>query len=235
MKKHFLIWVTLLGCLLVLGCQNETETTSENSGITKGESMAIPEFDSVDTDQVFEYNCGDSLEFTAHVTPDSTWLFLADTTVKVLPTRSASGARYEGNRYLYWSKGTEAILQKPVGSFMQCQSIPQERSWAAAKLRGVYFRAVGQEPGWFIEINQNAQSKYVGNYGEDTLYFDSPEPQRDNNGDTIYQMTANNTSLHLTISDISCRDVMSGFEHPQSVTVTINDTTTYSGCGRYLN
>lgn len=235
MKRYFLGWFALLLFLLMVGCESDTDSTTTNSEVSQNETLAIPEFDSVNTDQVWGYNCDDSLQFTAHVTPDSAWLFLSDTTVKVLPTRSASGARYEGEKYLYWSKGKEAILQKPVGSFMQCQTIPREKAWAAAKLRGVNFRALGQEPGWVIELTQDAQTRYVGNYGKDTLLFNTPDPQESETGDVIYQMKTDNNTLHLTVSDTLCTDIMSGFEHPKTVTITINDMTRYTGCGRYLN
>ena len=235
MKSYISAWLATLFCLLVLGCQGETESISESGEAAKNKPVTVPKFDSVNTDRVFAYNCADSLEFTAHVTPDSTWLFFADTTVKVLPVPAGSGARYERNKYIYWSKGNEAILQKPKGSFMTCRHVPHEKSWAAAKLRGINFRATGQEPGWFVEVEDNAKTRYVGNYGEDTLHFDTPELQRNKKGDVIYNMQADNNTLHLTISDTSCTDAMSGFKHPKTVTVTINDTITYSGCGRYLN
>jgi membrane-bound inhibitor of C-type lysozyme len=230
--------IVLMATLLIvtlIGCQKEAETTNEDRITFAEKSANIPDFNSISTDQVFVYSCGDSIEFTTHATPDSAWLFLADTTVKVLPTRSASGARYEGGKYLFWSKGNEAILQKPVGSFMQCETIPQEKVWAAAKLRGIDFRALGQEPGWFVEITQSGQTQYVGNYGEDTLKFDTPQPHHNEDGDTIYKMQSANNILEVVIKDTACSDVMSGFEHPQTVTITVGNTTTYSGCGRYLN
>lgn len=235
MKLYRSIWWGLLLCLLILGCQNENESTADDNKSVQNKSVAIPAFDSVHTDQVFAYNCADSLEFTAHVAQDSTWLFLPDTTVKVLPVEAGSGARYEGGKYIYWSKGDEAILQKPKGSFMTCHHIPQEKSWAAAKLRGIDFRALGQEPGWILELKDKEQARYLGNYGQDTLNFDMPESQRNNNGHTMYRMQDNNNTLTLTIKDTSCTDVMSGFEYPAAVTVTVNDTTTYTGCGRFLN
>ncbi|MEL7833107.1 MliC family protein [Fodinibius sp. N2] len=235
MRPRVIVSIALLLCFIVFGCNNEGDTRKESNKSSRESSVHIPKFDTVSTDQVFVYNCADSLEFTAHVMPDSAWLFLADTTVKTLATRSASGARYEGGKYLYWSKGSEAILQKPKGSFMQCRSVTQERSWAAAELRGIDFRALGQEPGWIIEIRQNEQTQYIGNYGKDTLYFSTPKPRRNNSGNTTYDMRGKNNTLNVTITDSSCTDTMSGFEYPQTVAITVNDTTTYNGCGRYLN
>lgn len=218
--------------LSVLGCGQRAEPESNDQSALKNANL--PGFESVNTDQVFVYNCSDTLQFTAHVTEDSTWLFLSDTTLKVLPVTAGSGARYEGNSYLYWSKGKEAILQKPQGSFTTCQSMPQERSWAAAKLRGIDFRALGQEPGWFLELKKDKKLKYVGNYGRDTLVVDSPTPETKKQGRrTVYRLKDAQQALELVIADTPCTDTMSGFDFPQTVTVTV-DGETYRGCGRYL-
>jgi putative lipoprotein len=228
------LWLAILLGLLVFGCRNETESVSENGEVAKEKFRAIPSFESISTDQVFAYNCGDTLEFTAHVTPDSTWLFLADTTVKVLPVVAGSGARYEGNRYIYWSKGDEAILQKPKGSFTTCQSDPKEKAWAAAQIRGVDFRALGQEPGWFIEIKEGGKTQYVGNYGKDSIAVATPDPQiNEELQRTVYRPQTDERTLELIITNRPCTDSMSGHKFPQTVSVTI-DNETYQGCGRYL-
>lgn len=88
----------------------------------------MPDFASLNSSDIVHYECGDSLKFRAHITRDSTWLFLPDTTLKVMPVSSGSGRRYEGNAYLFWTKEKEAILQKPRGSFMTCQGIPAENA-----------------------------------------------------------------------------------------------------------
>lgn len=230
----YIYLIVLLGLALsVLGCgqHKKAESRDQGSAIIHSE---LPGFESVDTDQVFVYNCSDTLKFNAHVTKDSTWLFLSDTTLKVLPVKAGSGARYEGSSYLYWSKGNEAIFQKPQGSLTTCQSVPQERSWAAAKLRGIDFRAIGQEPGWFLELKKDKQLTYVGNYGRDTLIFDSPKPDTESQGRrVVYRIKKAQQLLELVIADTPCTDSMSGFDFPQTVTLTVGGET-YRGCGRYL-
>lgn len=225
----------VIGLLIVVffcGCSSEEDDTPKD--LQKETSQAVlPNFSSVSTSDVFVYECGDSLQFTAHVTSDSTWLFLPDTTLKVLPVSTGSGARYEGNAYLFWSKEQEAILQKPRGSFLTCQAVPQEKSWQAAKLRGVDFRALGQEPGWHLEITNGKHIRYVGNYGQDTVYTPVPDPQTEQQR-TVYQVDTEDHRLEVEIIDKPCTDSMSGFELRSTVSVTI-DGTTYRGCGRILN
>ena len=225
------LFVVLLS-VMFLGCTSSQNKEREVQK-SKSQEVNLPDFSSVDTENVFAYNCGDSLQFAAHVTTDSTWLFLSDTTVKVLPVEAGSGSKYEGNSFLYWSKGDEAILQRPQGSFVTCRTVPKEKSWQAARIRGVDFRALGQEPGWHLEITEGQELRYIGNYGKDTLVADVPKPEKTGQR-TIYQARSGSRSIKIEILDEPCTDSMSGFQFPSTVTVTV-DAKTYRGCGRALD
>ena len=48
--------------------------------------------------------------------------------------------------------------------------------WEDAKLRGVDFRAVGNEPGWNLEISADGEMVFIGNYGQTEYKFPTPEP-----------------------------------------------------------
>lgn len=225
------LFVVLLA-IMFLGCSSSKNKEREVQK-PKSQEVKLPDFSSVNTENVFAYNCGDSLQFAAHVTKDSTWLFLADTTVKVLPVKAGSGAKYEGNAFLYWSKGDEAILQRPKGSFVTCRTVPKEKSWQAARIRGVDFRALGQEPGWHLEMKEGQELRYIGNYGKDTLITDMPKPEKTEQR-TIYHARGGSRTIVIEILDEPCTDSMSGFQFPSSVTVTV-DGKTYRGCGRALD
>lgn len=229
MDKYLVTGFLILG--LFWGCSAEQDESSINMQEERTQE-SVPDFSSVSTDNVFVYRCGDSLQITAHVTQDSSWLFLPDTTIKVLPVESGSGARFEGSSYIYWKKGNEALLQKPAGPLMSCKAIPQKRSWKAAKLRGVDFRALGQEPGWILEITEGEQIKYVGNYGEDTVRVPAVDPQKEEQR-TFYQAKTEDHKLEVEVIDKRCTDSMSGFVHPYTVSITVNGET-YNGCGRNL-
>lgn len=222
----------LFSLLLIWGCTTENQHDTDPKKETR---TARPNFESIATENVFVYECADSLQITAHVTKDSTWLFLPDTSLKVDPVRSGSGARYEADSYLYWSKDDEALLQLPQGSLMSCQQIPQEKSWQAAKLRGVDFRALGQEPGWHLDISKGDQITYIGNYGEDTISASTPAPSIDSkDGRTTYKVQTDADTLIVEITEEPCTDPMSGFSFPQTVVVTAGSQN-YSGCGRTLH
>jgi putative lipoprotein len=231
--RRFTFAGLLLG-LFLWGCNTPEEKSVENQRSGGHSQVAYPEFPSIETSDVYAYVCGDSFRFTAYVTRDSSWLFLPDTALKLKPQRSASGARFASDSYFYWSKDDSALLQLPEQSLRSCRSESQERSWQAAKIRGVDFRALGQEPGWYLEITNGEQIKYVGNYGQDTVYTPVPDPQIDKRqGQTIYRAETKAHNLTLEISDSSCTDSMSGFEFPSTVSITVNGET-YRGCGRSL-
>lgn len=222
----------LLICLGLWGCSGQPKSTQKPKFTTQRQPK-LPDFSSIKTSDVYAYSCGDSLQFSAFVTRDSSWLFLPDTTLKTLPVKAGSGAKYEGAYYIYWSKGNQAILQRPTGPFLTCKTISREQAWAAARIRGVDFRAQGQEPGWIVEITGDNQLKYIGNYGKDTLTATAPQPKV-NGRRTTYQLSTATHRLKVEITDRSCTDSMSGFHFSQSVMVTV-DEKNYRGCGRFLN
>lgn len=54
-----------------------------------------------------------------------------------------------------------------------------ERGWEEAKRRGVDFRAVGDEPGWWLEIERGERIEFVTDYGATRVYTPGPEPRID--------------------------------------------------------
>lgn len=225
----------LAGCLLFLiaGCSSNNSGEETTAQSLSERTATHPQFDTVAADRVFGYQCGDSLGVISYGITDSTWLFLPDTTLKMSRQKSASGLKYKANNHLYWTKGDEALLQLPKGSLMSCQLQPKQQSWAVAKLRGIDFRAMGQEPGWILEITEGEQIKYIGNYGQDTVYTPAPEPKVQTSGKTIYRAETKAHSLSIQIRDSSCTDAMNGAQFPATVHIQINGEK-YKGCGKKL-
>jgi heat shock protein HslJ len=48
--------------------------------------------------------------------------------------------------------------------------------WEKAGARGVEFRALGQEPGWTLELDQGRSMEYTGDYGNTKFATPAPEP-----------------------------------------------------------
>ena len=104
--------------------------------------------------------------------------------------------------------------------------------WHASKLRGVAFRAVGQEPGWLLEITSGEEILLVTEYGSKRQSLPYVEP-------VVYQderRTEYVLDSHRTVVEIRgepCIDVMSGESFEVSVTLFL-DGKELHGCGRAL-
>lgn len=94
----------------------------------------------------------------------------------------------------------------------------------------VVFRALGQEPGWLLDIVPGVHLHYVGNYGETERYTPVPRPMVEADGTVVYHAVTEQTDLRVRITPEPCSDIMSGRRFPNSVTVTV-DGETYTGCG----
>ncbi len=104
--------------------------------------------------------------------------------------------------------------------------------WHQAKLRGVAFRAVGQEPGWLLEITNGEGILLVTDYGETRTSMPYVEPVvYQDERRTQYILDAYGTTVE--IRGVPCHDSMSGEEFEVSVTIKRKDRELH-GCGRAL-
>ena len=105
--------------------------------------------------------------------------------------------------------------------------------WDEARRRGIEFRALGQEPGWFLEVDEGRSMRLVYDYMERTATTVAPQ-RRTERDRTIYDAASQSDRLEVTVEPRVCHDGMSGFEFPDTVTVNINGRE-LRGCGRRLN
>jgi putative lipoprotein len=104
-------------------------------------------------------------------------------------------------------------------------------SWEGARAAGVDFRAVGQEPGWLLDIYTRGIIKFAWDYGENYAEFAVAEPTHPQEGSTRYEAHSDGRALVVTIRRSPCNDGMSGEAYPSVVEVTI-DGRALRGCGR---
>lgn len=221
--------ITILSAALV-ACGTKNQKNSANRQ-EEPASLRLPDFSTISASDVLVYECGDSLQFSAHVSSDSTWLFLPDTAVKTNPVTAGSGAKYQGAGYQYWRKGNKALLQQPGEALKNCETTPRRRTWEAARIRGVDFRAAGQEPGWYLEITDGKQIKYIGNYGKDTL-ITSIHQSVNVHPPTTYEVPADEHDFVIDIREQPCT-AMNGLRFPLTVILNTNGQF-YRGCGKVL-
>jgi len=206
----------LVSGLLAVGCQAAApapETSTPPAAAPKPPIVA-------------RFDC-DTLALTATYHANSVVLDLPDRSVTLPQTESASGARYSNESTTFWSKGREAMLT--LGARKEtCRE--RREPWQEAHDRGVEFRAVGQEPGWFLEIAGGRRMRLVYDYAEHVVNAVAPEPTVTETVST-YEAVSGPHPLKVRIEKRPCNDAMSGEAFPATVTVTI-DTRTLRGCGR---
>lgn len=115
------------------------------------------------------------------------------------------------------------------------EAVPQARGspWEDAKARGVAFRGVGNEPGWFVEVDQGPAPalRATLDYGERKV---DALPVAPLTGDLGYAgKTASGLPVLLRIQRASCSDGMSDASYPASAELSVGDDV-YRGCGRFL-
>lgn len=175
----------------------------------------------------------DSFLIGVRAAPDAAALWLpapfGPRTVALRRVRTASGTKYARGGVSVWQKGAEARLTVRGQTFDRCVEAPRQSTWVDAWLRGVDARALGNEPGWILEVTRGARLRFVYAYGEDTVAGPAPTPTRRANR-VVYRTEAGGHALTATFRDTLCRDVMSGARFPAAAAVTYRGTT-YHGCG----
>jgi heat shock protein HslJ len=96
------------------------------------------------------------------------------------------------------------------------------------------FRAVGQEPGWHLEIRKGSEMRFTYDYSKGTAVTPASRAKVDSNtGTRTYHATSGANDLRVEIVPVSCADSMSGRPFPATVSVTLNGKT-FRGCGEEL-
>ncbi len=179
------------------------------------------------------YVCPDGWRFDVLVETDGVRLFLPDRTVDLEHIPSASGAKYEAGEVLYWSKGEEALVEVDGSAHSGCSVTNHGSPWARAAADGVTFRALGQEPGWIVNLRADGSAEVSADYGETEVAFPSSELDRGEDGRLTVSADHDGHAVEMRIDPGECFDAMSGFELPAEVHLTL-DGRRLDGCGRPL-
>ncbi|MCZ7560804.1 MAG: META domain-containing protein [Burkholderiaceae bacterium] len=138
------------------------------------------------------------------------------------PVRSASGARYEAvgdPSTTFWSKGDRASVVVRGQPWPEC---------VTGRAPGLPFRATGNEPGWRLDITEQAMSLLAD---DGRTRIEAPTPVAEpGEGFTRFRAPAAGVGLVATIFDRRCTDSMTGMPYPNAVTVAFGGRA-LSGCG----
>ncbi|HRE43942.1 MAG TPA: hypothetical protein PKY87_08220 [Terricaulis sp.] len=114
----------------------------------------------------------------------------------------------------------------------QAENLAALPAWEDLREAGVIYRALGQEPGWMLDIHTSRRALLVLDYGERALRFELPY-QYIRPSEGAYEANADGEAIAITISNGPCEDVMSGQPFPERVEVRVG-ARSYSGCGSLI-
>jgi len=120
--------------------------------------------------------------------------------------------------------------------------IEVDRDRALAPWDGVFFelvrdrdfRAVGQEPGWQLEVRKGSEMRFTYDHGKGTAVTPAPRTQIDaQTGTRTLHARTEASDLKVEIVPVACSDATSGRPFAATVTVTLNGRS-FRGCGENL-
>lgn len=166
-------------------------------------------------------------------------LLLADGRDIFLPRAiSASGARFTDGSIEFWNKGNEARFEIDGTTYLLLVEEEPVDPWLKALRAGVDLRAVGQEPGWLVEIWDGHHIHLALDYGLTTITTPVSWPEEDPETGAMVYRTPKELSpfeVQVTVEHRTCVDPMSGEVFPETVTVEfVESGYVYYGCGRRL-
>lgn len=228
MSKSFLILASMIGLLITLsGCgslgqQNSLSHNSDSS-------------DTKEDARTYYYQCPGDYSFVARLEGERIWLFLPGQSVQLPHIRSGSGARYGDGTTLFWNKGEEALLDIGAKQYHGCRNNRAQAIWEHAKLNGVDFRGVGNEPGWHLEIRDGRSLLFVSDHGKHRYLFLNPERESNpETRETQYTAFTDSHGLRVNLKGEACQDSMADEVYETRVRVEL-DGKVFHGCGRALH
>ncbi len=131
---------------------------------------------------------------------------------------AASGAKYSDGDFTFWTKGDTATFQRGTGPEVACREVRAKSLVEDARVRGVLYRGIGNEPGWTVEIGPNDRLQLVIDYGEKKLEFAGATVANDD-GSMVYAAQAGDDAVKVSVKQEACVDDMAGTNFDHSMVV----------------
>ena len=145
---------------------------------------------------------------------------------------SASGVRYSNGNVTFFSKGNEAFIEAK-DSKDHCVEDRQASVLEDAKLRGVDYRASGNEPGWSLEIS-GSNMVFITGYGQSAYSFAISGHDLNRETRTVtYTSSTPNDTISARILGKTCSNGVNGKRFETAVEIEFNGML-YKGCGQGL-
>ena len=181
--------------------------------------------------KTYVFVCSDNLAYTVRATEAEAWLFRPEGTRRLSAAPARQGTRYSDNVFELRIENELAQLGESGGPLLSCRNDPRRAVWERAKLDGADFRAVGNEPGWNLEILAGTRMRLIADYGASRVELPLPEPSVDREARRTRWDAG---EIVLEVIGRPCRDSMSGESFESEASVHWQGRT-LRGCGRALH
>ena len=184
-----------------------------------------------DDTETYVLVCDEETSYTMRTSGTEAWVFRPEGTLRLTAVPSGKVKRYSDGDLELRIEGEQAWLGETGEELLTCRNDRRRAVWERAKLDGADFRAVGNEPGWYLEIREQSRIVLVTDYGESRVEAPLPEPTVDPE-----TLTTRWDAGELVVEVIGrpCTDTMSGERFPSEVSVHWRSRT-LRGCGRALH
>ena len=207
-------------CLLMTGCAT-TETAKERLPVIRKAGSA------------FYYQCTDGFGFPVEGSERGITLSLPGGTHRLKESTVDAGFHYSDGKVSLQGKGDQAILTM-AGKRRNCQIDRRKSLWEDSRYRGADLVAMGNEPGWRLELSLEGDMLYIGSYGTESFRIPTPGFTRSDNGPYVFAARNAEHSLWVSIESKPCQDTMQGDQFEFSVSLVV-DGRPLEGCGVMLN
>jgi uncharacterized membrane protein len=171
------------------------------------------------------YRCEDGYRFVARFEPERVWLFVGDQTLSLPQIPSTSGVHFTDGRVTFREIDNQASTDASGEPHERCMNRPSAVPWEEARLRGVDFRATGQDPAWTLEIDEG--SGIVFGDGQTRLTFPAARAP-----DNVIEVSSEGRSIRIERTPAECSDPTG--ERLDTFVRVLVDGREYRGCGRRL-
>jgi membrane-bound inhibitor of C-type lysozyme len=243
-SRLFIVPLAGIALIAVAGCQRQQAPTGETmadakpvAAVPAATPAPIPAVDEVPKGvlRAYVWQCADgqTLVMRNLLRERAIAIDFHDGTRRLDQTVSGSGARYADALMVFWTKGSTATLERQGAPVVQCEERRADSLREDARARGVVYRALGNEPGWVLEIGPAGRLSWTTNYGQDRYDFEQVQATSEPGGTSVYVAQKEAVSLKATVKAERCVDD-GDVEFDHVVTVESGGQT-YRGCGTRLN
>lgn len=214
--------LSVLSCTAIVACMTACAAEQPN---------AHPAKDASALQQTFVFMCPDGSDYVVRATGSEAWVFRPGSGLRLKAVASAGQSRYANDQVRLAIDGENGLLSEPGKTAQSCRNDRQRAVWERAKLDGVDFRAVGNEPPWVLEIREQSRLVLITDYGANRIERSLPQPINDTTNKTTRWDAGD---LQIEVSAGACAETMSG-EKSESRVVVRWQGRVLSGCGRPLH